>query len=200
MWENTLSQKIVDRLCEQNIISISDANAYVYGYELLISSTVSVLLVVLVSIMYGDIRYSISFLIGFVIQRIYLGGYHAITHTKCYLAFTGIFFLSVLLSDQIIDTPFFRIITTSILLIFSMFFSPVEATNKPLGKTQHLKFKLIASLLSAIDFILALLNVLPNVRIITVYYISKWALIIFVAIPLFTNRTKPTTEDAKDFV
>ena len=33
MWERTLSQKIVDKLCEQDVINTCDAAAYVYGYE-----------------------------------------------------------------------------------------------------------------------------------------------------------------------
>lgn len=45
MWERTLSQKIVDKLCEQDVINTCDAAAYVYGYELLISSVISVLIV-----------------------------------------------------------------------------------------------------------------------------------------------------------
>lgn len=45
MWERTFSQKIVDKLCEQGVIEPSDAVAYVYGYELLISSVISVLIV-----------------------------------------------------------------------------------------------------------------------------------------------------------
>lgn len=134
MWENTLSQKIVDRLCEQNIITISDADAYVYGYELLISSTISILLIVLFSIMCGDVRYSISFLIGIAIQRIYIGGYHATSHMRCYLAFTGAFIICVLLSKSIIETHLFRIITTVVLLVISILAAPVEAKNKPLSK------------------------------------------------------------------
>ena len=45
MWERTLSRKIVNKLCEQDVIVPSDVAAYVYGYELLISSVISVLIV-----------------------------------------------------------------------------------------------------------------------------------------------------------
>ena len=72
MWERTLSQKLVRLFCEQKVVDESKADAYVYGYELLISSVVSVLLVILVSAVCGDVRYSLSFLIGFIPQRIYM--------------------------------------------------------------------------------------------------------------------------------
>ena len=70
MWERTLSQKLVRLFCEQKVVDESKADAYVYGYELLISSVVSILLVILISIICGDVRYSLSFLIGFIPQRI----------------------------------------------------------------------------------------------------------------------------------
>ena len=38
MWERTLSQKLVRLFCEQKVIDEAKADAYVYGYELLISS------------------------------------------------------------------------------------------------------------------------------------------------------------------
>lgn len=185
MWERALSQKIVEELCEQDVIDASNVAAYVYGYELLISSVISVLIVVLVSIICGDLRYSLSFLLGFVIQRIYIGGYHATSHIRCYLAFSGMFLICVLLSKLIAATYIFRIITTALLLAISFFFAPVEAKNKPLNEKKRLKYKTIALTFSAIDFIFVLLNVLPNGRNITCYYLSKWVLIIFAVIPFY---------------
>lgn len=189
MWERTLSQKIVNKLCEQDVIDTCDATAYVYGYELLISSVISVLIVVLVSIICGDFRYSLSFLLGFVLQRIYIGGYHATSHIRCHFAFSGMFLICALLSKLITATYIFRIITTALLLTISIFFAPIEAKNKPLKEKKRLKYKTIASILSAIDFILALLNVFPNSRIVTCYYLSKWVLVIFAVGPLY-QKTK----------
>lgn len=190
MWERTLSQKIVNKLCEQDVIDTCDAAAYVYGYELLISSVISVLIVVLVSIICGDFRYSLSFLLGFVLQRIYIGGYHATSHIRCYFAFSGMFLICVLLSKLIVVTYIFRIMTTALLLSISILFAPVEAKNKPLNEKKRLKYKIIASTLSAEDFIITLLNMLPNNRIVTCYYLSKWVLVIFAVGPLY-QKIKP---------
>ena len=41
---------------------------------------------------------------------------------------------------------------------------------------------MVASVLSSIDFLFAIFNVLPDTRSITVYYISKWVLVIFAII------------------
>ena len=66
----------------------------------------------------------------------------------------------------------------------------IEATNKPLGKKKRLSYKMVASVLSSIDFLFAIFNVLPDTRSITVYYISKWVLVIFAIIPFFQKQAK----------
>lgn len=185
MWERTLSQKSVRLFCEQKVIDEAKADAYVYGYELLISSVVSVLLVVLIAVVCGDVRYALSFLIGFIPQRIYIGGYHATSHTRCYLAFSGLALICILLSKAIAANHLFRILTTVALLGISIFLSPIEAKNKPLSEKKRSSYKMVASVLSSIDFLFAIFSVLPDTRSITVYYLSKWVLVIFSIIPFF---------------
>ena len=62
--------------------------------------------------------------------------------------------------------------------------------HKPLGKKKRLSYKMVASVLSSIDFLFAIFNVLPDTRSITVYYISKWVLVIFAIIPFFQKQAK----------
>ena len=83
---------------------------------------------------------------------------------RCYLAFTGLALICILLSKVIAANNLFRIITTVALLGISIFFSPIEAKNKPLGKKKRLSYKMIVSVLSSIDFLLAIFNVLPYTR------------------------------------
>lgn len=185
---------IVQSVQRYDVQGCFDIETYMDGNELLselhISSVVSVLLVILVSAVCGDVRYSLSFLIGFIPQRIYIGGYHATSHTRCYLAFTGLALICILLSKVIAANHLFRILTTAALMGIAIFFSPIEATNKPLGKKKRLSYKMVASVLSSIDFLFAIFNVLPDTRSITVYYISKWVLVIFAIIPFFQKQAK----------
>ena len=61
---NARCLKISPSFLRAKVIDEAKADAYVYGYELLISSVVSVLLVVLIAVVCGDVRYALSFLIG----------------------------------------------------------------------------------------------------------------------------------------
>mgnify|MGYP000591602100 CR=1 FL=1 len=44
---------------------------------------------------------------------------------------------------------------------------------------KRLSYKMVASVLSSIDFLFAIFSVLPDTRSITVYYLSKWVLVNF---------------------
>lgn len=127
-------------------------------------------------------------LIGFIPQRIYIGGYHATSHTRCYLAFSGLALICILLSKAIAANHLFRILTTVALLGISIFLSPIEAKNKPLSEKKRSSYKMVASVLSSIDFLLAIFNVLPYTRHVVCYYLSKWVLIVFSTIPLVQQK------------
>ena len=47
---------------------------------------------------------------------------------------------------------------------------------------------MVASVLSSIDFLLAIFNVLPYTRHVVCYYLSKWVLIVFSTIPLVQQK------------
>ena len=173
MLERTISRKVVE---------------WLYGHGLLISSTISIFLILIASCVCGNIWYSLAFLLGFIPLRIYLGGYHASSHFNCYLAFLSVFLASVVLSYQIVATYGFRLITTCLLFIIAFLYAPVEAKNKRLPTEKKRKYRHISICLTGFDVILAAIDILPLSRFITIYYFSKWALIIFAVIPCLTRK------------
>ena len=62
MLERTISRKVVEWLYGHEIIERSESNIYVYAYELLISSTISIFLILIASCVCGNIWYSLAFL------------------------------------------------------------------------------------------------------------------------------------------
>lgn len=173
MLERTISRKVVEWLYGHEIIERSESNIYVYAYELLISSTISIFLILIASCVCGNIWYSLAFLLGFIPLRIYLGGYHASSHFNCYLAFLSVFLASVVLSYQIVATYGFRLITTCLLFIIAFLYAPVEAKNKRLPTEKKRKYRHISICLTGFDVILAAIDILPLSRFITIYYFSN---------------------------
>ena len=101
---------------------------------------------------------------------------HILTATwLSYLSFLQVSFLSY----QIVATYGFRLITTCLLFIIAFLYAPVEAKNKRLPTEKKRKYRHISICLTGFDVILAAIDILPLSRFITIYYFSKWALIIF---------------------
>ena len=82
----------------------------------------------------------------------------------------------------------FRLITTCLLFIIAFLYAPVEAKNKRLPTEKKRKYRHISICLTGFDVILAAIDILPLSRFITIYYFSKWALIIFAVIPCLTRK------------
>lgn len=116
------------------------------------------------------------------------GTANASSHFNCYLAFLSVFLASVVLSYQIVATYGFRLITTCLLFIIAFLYAPVEAKNKRLPTEKKRKYRHISICLTGFDVILAAIDILPLSRFITIYYFSKWALIIFAVIPCLTRK------------
>lgn len=105
-----------------------------YGFELLVTSIIGVLLMVLVSIIMKEPISWLLFLIGFAPLRTTAGGYHASTHWGCYIISTLMYAICLLISIHINinSTALILMALISVCVVFAL--SPVEAVNKPLNK------------------------------------------------------------------
>ena len=98
MWERTLSQKLVRLFCEQKVVDESKDGCVclwvrVAHYRLV----VSVLLVILVSAVCGDCSIlTFIFELGLSRRESTLVDIIATSHTRCYLAFTGLALICIL--------------------------------------------------------------------------------------------------------
>ncbi len=125
---------ICDRLCENQIIPAEREKAYIYGFELLISSFVGILCLILLSALCG-IKYAwIPYLIGFIPLRVTGGGYHAKTHFMCIVSFSAVFLFLLYSSRTLALIRNAHLILAVASLVVMYFFTPIEAQNKPLSK------------------------------------------------------------------
>uniref|UniRef100_UPI004025D3FC accessory gene regulator B family protein n=1 Tax=Faecousia sp. TaxID=2952921 RepID=UPI004025D3FC len=129
---------ICDRLCENQIIPAEREKAYIYGFELLISSFVGIFCLILLSALCG-IKYAwIPYLIGFIPLRVTGGGYHAKTHFMCIISFSAVFLFLLYSSRMLALIRNAHLILMVASLVVMYFFTPIEAQNKPLSKqTRH---------------------------------------------------------------
>ena len=58
---------------------------FVYGFELSLSTLSSILSIILLSIIFKNVYFSLLFLYIFFFLRLFSGGYHAPTYSRCFI-------------------------------------------------------------------------------------------------------------------
>ena len=186
---------------KQGYIKSSDIQTYQYGFELLLSSVVSVVLVVAIAFAFGNTKLALAYLFGFIPIRVYAGGYHGRSHTECYFAFATSFTLCLLLSMNTAGVQLLPIVTCLVLFLIMVGVAPVEAKNKPLTKQRRNKNRRISIFLSLIDLIVASVLFAFHVELGmagTIYYLSKWIVALFVISPgIYDKVSKEVFHEAK---
>ena len=103
---NKMAKKLSNRLLKNEVITEDVIDVYVYGFELIISSLVNTLVIILAGSLLGEIVQTMSFLFVFILLRSFTGGYHANTYTKCSIV-TFSTYVTVLLLSHYINIPKF---------------------------------------------------------------------------------------------
>ena len=98
----SLAQYITDILLENNTIKREYLDIYVYGFEVLISSVLSVFICMVLGSVFSQIIECVVFLIVFVALREFCGGYHARSYLKCNIVFSLSFVICCLCSNLMI--------------------------------------------------------------------------------------------------
>ena len=144
---HSLSENIADFLLSNNCFEKENIDIYVYGIELVVSTLLGIVIVMLLSIAFNCVFDGLLFYMAFYTLRKFTGGLHCNTHLKCNLTYISIFLISVIINSLIKGTSL-RIIVLGVFIVFSFvtifLFAPIENINKPIKKENMLKFKLIS--------------------------------------------------------
>lgn len=179
-----LSSKITKLLYEKEIIEEDKKEIYQYGFEIFISSLISLMIVLIIAILTGYILESIVFYSVFVLTRQYCGGYHAKTYLKCNIIFT-IIYTGILLFSNIILDKYSLLYMCIFLIMYSATiwgFSPIENENKPLSEGEKVKNRRVSIVLSIIWIILSSLLFFVNKKLSIVFVLTLFsiAMLIFI--------------------
>lgn len=143
---HTLSSNIADFLLSKNCFEKDNLNIYVYGTELIISSVISAVLVFVLSLITNNLLNGFFFYISFNTLRAYTGGLHCKTYLKCNITFVIVFLLCLVsqlyISNYLILTAMMCISFFAILIL-----APIENPNKPIIKSDKIKYKIISVLI-----------------------------------------------------
>lgn len=133
-----MALKLSGALADRGIFSPEDIVVYSYGLELLMSTAINILLIVIISFVFMEPLSWLFFLLPFIPLRITAGGYHAKTHLRCCITFAGaytVLLLAGILTAELV-TPVTLIGVSVVCLLINLLLSPVPAANKPLEEQE----------------------------------------------------------------
>ena len=187
--------KLTDSLCRRYPLEKSRRSVFVYGFELLISTSLGVLSVMLFSVLLASLASAITFLFVFMALRSFSGGLHAKTYARCFIL-TNFTFFSVLGISTLISTlsllpaqllcSFF--VAMSVLVIFLL--APVRNKHHHLSEIRYVCNKKISRSLAVLIGAVTLLFLLiaPLSQITQVAAVTMAAVAVMMIIPILNER------------
>lgn len=129
-----ISAKIVETLIENKVIPNEDQDVYLYGLQLLISTTAKGLGLMIIAILLGFVKETFVFIITFMLLRINAGGYHSHSYLRCFAATVCFVAASIAIVETIGNYNSIYILLAILgmanLLVF--LYAPADTPNKPL--------------------------------------------------------------------
>lgn len=133
-----IASKITWILHRNNIISEDESEVYQYGLEMILSTILNCMIVLLVGALTHELLAAAMFFIIFALVRSSSGGYHADTYLKCNSIF-AVNLIIVLLWVKFAAQFYFIVCHTIFILIYFMVvtkYAPIENPNKTLSDVQ----------------------------------------------------------------
>jgi accessory gene regulator B len=161
-------------IAKRGIINEEDAEVYAYGFELMISTAINIVIVILISLLFRVPLAWVFFLLPFIPLRLTAGGYHANTHLACGLVFCVAY--TILLLPAVYLTAFMTPLLLSLVsgasLLLVLLFSPVPASTKPLDDAKRSKNRRKSIVLSVLLLLATALSFVtgPNLRWMFTYF------------------------------
>lgn len=177
---------IVDCLIKNKKITIEEASAYQYGYEILISSCLTFAIAVGFGLIMRCLFASILYFTIFALLRSICGGYHAKTYLKCngiyaVTTFSVLFAFRYIPPDKV-TACHYCLLTLSVIITY--IYAPVENENKPLTEAQKKYFRIFGN---AVVVLLALTSCVLKMISMGSYSILIDATLLVVAISMFVT-------------
>lgn len=157
----TWSNRLVDILLDNKIIKEKERDIYTYGFQIIISSMVGILMVGAIGLISNRFIESVLFLMVFISTREYSGGYHAKSFLSCSVLFISLYFILLVFAGMLYKN--FELYHISVILLIHLFiilkYSPIKNERKPLtqkvviaNRKKSITISIIWSLLTLVLF------------------------------------------------
>lgn len=189
-----LSNSIALFLYKKKVIDDEELTVCQYGFEIIISTIIGFLLVLLSGIILDETIEALLFYVLFIGVRLFTGGYHATTHFKCKITLL-ICCLSVLIASKYLpNSIILQIILLSVYLTAVFLFSPIEHINAPLTNDEKARNRKISIIMAIALTIACLAEYVYFPKILLTASLTLFVIAILIIIPKIQERRKMQNE------
>lgn len=161
--------------------------AYYYGFQIIYGAINKFILLIIIGLLFHALPQILIVTISFMILRIYIGGLHFDSYTKCTYVSLFCLVLMGLLSKYISYHFLINLFVFSTIFIIALIYAPVEHKNRPLNNIQKIKFKYIALVLICIIYSVQFVIKDTNISNSIMYGVLLAGII---ALPIFNKSIK----------
>lgn len=143
---NKLSKYFTDRLFQNGAITEEEQELYIYGFFMLLSQLMYLVLSCIFGLTLGCFFESIIFYVAFMFIRRYAGGYHAATETRCEILSTLSIMacIVVIKLSKIYDFQNVLLIISTISSLCIFLLCPLDTPEKQLSDKESKYFRKIS--------------------------------------------------------
>lgn len=182
-----IAQYFTRQMLKKELISSEDAEIYLFGLERMAEGAVSLLSILIVACLSGQVPEMVIFLIAFKTLREYAGGYHATTRFRCYFMTMGMIITVLSIEKYFIINSYVVLGIWLVCGIILFCLAPIEAENKPLEKEEKILYGKKAKFIWCVQTICLVIGIYTQCRIV---YENLALANICVAAALITEKWK----------
>lgn len=167
---NKLSEYFTEKLLVNGSISNEEQELYLYGFFMLLSQLMYLILAFIFGLIFNCALESIIFYIGFQFIRRYAGGYHAATETRCEIlsTFSILACIVVIKLSKTYDFQTVLLIISAISAVCILVFCPLDTPEKPLSEKEYKYFRKISLLILFAIVVIVIVSYVFKFKIITI--------------------------------
>ena len=155
----TIAARLTDQLYFHCPLDPSKKAIYEYGIQLSLSTLASMCSIVMLGILLKNPASAFIFLGVFFFLRLFSGGYHASTYTRCFLLTNSVYLAVVGASYWIVHFRLYHLLPVIVVASCAVviILSPVRNKHHPLSEKTYRKNRKVAVVLVSIESLLFLL-------------------------------------------
>lgn len=146
------AEDIVFYLSKKKILNQENRAIYEYAIEVILLNFSILVMLLLISIFWGQQLFFVCYVIFFVPLRVFSGGYHAKKSETCFGLSVALYVLAMMLSEYkwLVYNVIMSVV--AIIMMFVIFLcSPIENVNHPLAEMQRRRNKMIVRIIILSD-------------------------------------------------